>query len=119
MSDIARFFCVDGEFADHRRPPRIPTLYLFQHVAGHGRGSRCPATAVLDVINRVEIDAPGVEASTIGNIQLEGVLPGGRIVRTRPTGEVFTWSDRWDLWRLPDLQKVMPGRPLRTLLSFQ
>ena len=77
------------------------------------------ATAVLDVINRVEIDAPGVEASTIGNIQLEGVLPGGRIVRTRPTGEVFTWSARWDLWRLPDLQKVMPGRPLRTLLSFQ
>lgn len=73
----------------------------------------------LDVVNRVEIDAPGVEASTIGNIQLEGVLPGGRIVRTRPTGQIFTWSDRWDPWKLYRLEKVMPGRPLRTLLSFQ
>jgi len=73
----------------------------------------------LDVLNRVEIEAPGVEASTIGNIQLEGILPGGRIVRTKPTGDVFTWSDRWAPWQLPRLQKVMPGRPLRTLLSFQ
>ena len=80
-----------------------------------------PAHAVgaLNVVNRVEIEAPGVEASTVGNIQLEGVLPGGRIVRTRPTGQVFTWSDRWDPWKLPRLEKVMPGRPLRTLISFQ
>jgi len=80
-----------------------------------------PPTAVsaLDLINRIEIEAPGVEASTIGNLLLEGVLPGGRIVRTRPTGEVFTWSDRWDSWKLPRLEKIMPGRPLRTLLSFQ
>lgn len=77
------------------------------------------AVGALDLVNRVEIEAPGVEASTIGNLQLEGILPGGRIVRTRPTGEVFTWSDRWDPWRLPRLEKVMPGRPLRTLLSFQ
>ena len=77
------------------------------------------AVSALDVVNCVEIDAPGVEAPTIGNLQLEGVLPGGRIVRTRPTGEVFTWSDRWDPWKLPRLEKVMPGRPLRALLSFQ
>ena len=77
------------------------------------------AVSALDVVNRIEIEAPGVEASTIGNIQLEGVLPGGRIVRTRPTGEVFTWSDRWDPWKLPRLEKVMPGRPLKVLLSFQ
>jgi len=78
-----------------------------------------PAVSALDVVNRIEIEAPGVEASTIGNLQLEGVLPGGRIVRTRPTGEVFTWSDRWAPWKLPRLEKVMPGRPLRALLSFQ
>jgi predicted phosphodiesterase len=77
------------------------------------------AISALDMINRIEIEAPGVEAATIGNLQLEGVLPGGRIVRTRPTGEVFTWSDRWDPWKLPRLEKVMPGRPLRTMLSFQ
>jgi predicted phosphodiesterase len=77
------------------------------------------AAAALDLVNRVEVDAPGIEASTIGNLQLEGVLPGGRIVRTKPTGEVFTWSDRWSPWGLPCLEKVMPGRPLRTLLSFQ
>jgi predicted phosphodiesterase len=77
------------------------------------------AVSVLDMVNRLEIDAPGIEASTVGNLQLEGVLPGGRIVRTKPTGELFTWSDRWDPWGLPRLEKVMPGRPLRTLLSFQ
>jgi hypothetical protein len=77
------------------------------------------AVSVLDMVNRLEIDAPGIEASTVGNLQLEGVLTGGRIVRTKPTGEVFTWSDRWDPWKLPRLEKVMPGRPLRTLLSFQ
>ena len=77
------------------------------------------AVSALSIVNRIEIEAPGVEASTVGNIQLEGVLPGGRIVRTRPTGQIFTWSDRWDPWKLPRLEKVMPGRPLRTLLSFQ
>ncbi len=73
----------------------------------------------LDLVNRIEIDAPGIEASTIGNLQIEGVLPGGRVVRTRPTGDIFTWSDRWDAWGAGRLKKIMPGRPIRTTLSFR
>lgn len=73
----------------------------------------------LDLVNRIEIDAPGIEASTIGNLQIEAVLPGGRVVRTHPTGDIFTWSDRWDAWKVPRMRKVMPGRPIRTTLSFR
>ncbi len=79
-----------------------------------------PAWALggLRMENRIEIQAPEDEASTVGNLVLEAVLPGGRFVRTRPTGEIFTWSDRWDAWRLRTLQKVAPGRSIVTLLSF-
>lgn len=77
------------------------------------------ALARLDLVNRIEIDAPGVEASTIGNLQIEAVLPGGRVVRTRPTGDIYTWSDRWDAWRVPRMRKIMLGRPIRTTLSFR
>jgi hypothetical protein len=73
----------------------------------------------LDLVNRIEIDAPGIEASTIGNLQIEAVLPGGRVVRTYPLGDIFTWSDRWDPWEAPRMRKVMPGRPIRTTLSFR
>ncbi len=69
--------------------------------------------------NRLEILAPEDEASTVGNLVLEAVLPGGRLVRTRPTGEVFTWSDRWDTWGLRTLRKVEPSRSIVTLLSFR
>lgn len=69
--------------------------------------------------NRLEIQVPRNEACTLGNFLLEAVLPGGRFVRTRPTGEIFTWSDRWGAWNSSFLMKMKPGRPATTLLCFQ
>jgi hypothetical protein len=69
--------------------------------------------------NQVEIQASEDEASTIGNILLEAVLPGGRTVRTHPMPDVFTWSDRWDAWHFPSLRKVRPGKPIVAVLPFR
>jgi hypothetical protein len=67
----------------------------------------------------LEIQAPEDEASTLGNLVVEALLPGGRLVRTEPTGEVYTWSDRWDAWRHPTVVKLDPGEPITALLSFR
>ena len=85
------------------------------------RRMELPAWALEGILmeNRIEILAPEDEASTIGNLMLEAVLPGGRTVRTRPTCEIFTWSDRWDAWGLETLQKVQSGRSILSLLSFR
>ena len=69
--------------------------------------------------NRLEIHSPGYEASTVGNLVLEVILRGGRVLRTGPTGELFTWSNRWDAWRNPKLQKLRTGSPIITSLSFR
>jgi hypothetical protein len=78
-----------------------------------------PAISHLEILNRVEINAPGGEASTVANLMIEAVLPGGRIARSKLTGEIFTWSDKWGGHRLPELVKVLPGHPIRTVLSFR
>ena len=75
--------------------------------------------AELRMVNRLEIQAPEDEASTLGNLVLEALLPGGRLVRTEPTGEIYTWSDRWDAWQQPTLVKLEPGEPIAALLSFR
>ena len=69
--------------------------------------------------NLVEIQAPGDEASTLGNLMIEALLTGGRMVRTHPTGKIFTWSDRWDAWRVGTLEKLRSGRSIVTMLSFR
>ncbi|MDA0748494.1 MAG: metallophosphoesterase [bacterium] len=68
--------------------------------------------------NRLEIRVQDGEACTLGNLLLEAVLPGGRLVRTNPSREIFTWSNRWDAWRSERLHKLLPGRSAVTLLSF-
>ncbi len=73
----------------------------------------------LRIENRMEIHSPGYEASTVGNLVLEVVLRGGRVLRTGPTGELFTWSNRWNEWLTPKLRKVRRGRPIITSLSFR
>ena len=68
--------------------------------------------------NRVRIET--LEGRlTLGNLVIEAVLPGGRYVRTRPTGELFTWWNRWDRWGMTGVKKLKVGRPLITMLSFR
>jgi len=77
------------------------------------------ALAGIRMENLLEIQAPEDEASTVGNLILEATLPGGRIVRTRPGDDIFTWSDRWESWGHPALRKVAAGKPIRTRLCFR
>jgi predicted phosphodiesterase len=73
----------------------------------------------LKMENRIEIQVVDGDTSTIGNLVLEGVLSGGRIARTRPTGEVFTWTNDIEDWGWGGtLCRQQQGRPARTMLSF-
>ncbi len=73
----------------------------------------------LKMENRIVIQADEQDVSTLGNLVLEAILPGGRIVRTKPTGETFTWNaGTKDLVTDSPRRKLKQGRSLTTLLSF-
>ena len=73
----------------------------------------------LKMENRIVIQADEQDVSTLGNLVLEAILPGGRIVRTKPTGETFTWNaGTKDLVTESPRRKLKQGRSLTTLLSF-
>ncbi len=77
------------------------------------------ALACLQMENKVRIEPAEGCAMTLGNLVLEVVLPGGRCARSQIFENIYTWSNRWDGYESEILQKVKPGRPLRTVLSFR
>ena len=83
------------------------------------RRMELPASAVgtLSMVNRLEVQPVKDEKSTLGNLLMEVVLPGGRVARTRPTGQIQTWSNEWDVWDQP-MQKLRPLQPVVEDLSF-
>ena len=68
--------------------------------------------------NRLRVSqVPNCE-STIGNLMLEVMLPGGRYIRTPATGELFSWTDKWSTWANRKLKKLKPGEDLQSMLVF-
>jgi hypothetical protein len=73
----------------------------------------------LKMDNRIEIRVDDDDASTLGNLVLEAILPGGRIARTKPTGETYSWNMNPGNWGMGGpIKKLKQGRPVTTLLSF-
>lgn len=68
--------------------------------------------------NRLRIVPTEGTRCALGNLVVEVVLPGGRCVRTAPTGEIFSWSETWRVWAYPQLKVLKPGQALTTMLSF-
>ena len=77
------------------------------------------ALACLQMENKVRIEPAEGSEMTLGNLVLEVVLPGGRYVRSQIFEEIYTWSNRWEGYEYETLQKMKPGRPLSTVLSFR
>ena len=77
------------------------------------------ALACLQMENKVRIEPAEGSEMTLGNLVLEVVLPGGRYVRSQVFEEIYTWSNRWEGYEYETLQKMKPGRPLPTVLSFR
>ncbi len=71
----------------------------------------------LSMINQIEVRPETDEKSTLGNLLLEVVLPGGRVARTRPTGLIQTWSNEWDVWDQP-VKKLKARQSAWEELSF-
>lgn len=79
-------------------------------------------SSALDYIkmdNRLEIRASNDDESALANLILEVVLPGGRLARTHPTGEIFVRSERWNAWQPRKLQRLKRSQSLQTILSFR
>jgi hypothetical protein len=72
----------------------------------------------LQMENRLRIDPVQPGTCALGNLILEVVLPGGRYVRTVPTGKIFSWSDHWEKWHYPQMVVLKSEDPLLTMLSF-
>jgi len=73
----------------------------------------------LQVENRLVIEVPEGCELTVGNLILEVLLPGGRVIRTPATGELFSWSEKWLGWKRETLQVLKPQEKLRTMLIFE
>lgn len=73
----------------------------------------------LQMENRLVISSPAEGRSTLGNLILEVMLPGGRYIRTPATRELFSWTDKWSSWSYKNLKQLAPDDVLRTMLIFE
>ena len=73
----------------------------------------------LQMENRVVIQPPSGCMCTLGNLILEVMLPGGRYIRTPATGELFSWTDKWDSWPSKKMVRLKPNDVLRSMLTFE
>lgn len=73
----------------------------------------------LQLENRLMITPPENCATTLGNLMLEVMLPGGRYIRTQATKKLFSWSDKWAQWNSSHLTQLDEGEALHFMLMFE
>ncbi len=115
-------FCAYESMADARvflNGNEIGFLPRADHFASKRLTLPPNALAGLQMENKVRIEPAAGSEMTLANLVLEVVMPGGRNVWSQIFDEIYTWSNRWDAYESETLQKLKPGRPLTTVLSFR
>lgn len=106
---IARAFFADRSFLAVARE-------LAGAYAGHFRLPAPPK--FLRMVNNIRITNPGNDTYTIGGLTIKARMADARTIYSSLAPNIYTYTDKWDDWREPLLERMPSGKDITAHLKF-